>query len=94
MTFKLFGSIRYAAGFSETDIEVPSGITVYQLLRFAICKYGENFKEELFLPGETGLRDDLTVVVNGRILNHSETLTTKLESDTIITLLPVFPGGG
>ena len=94
VTIKLFGSIRYAVGVSEADIEFPSGGTVYQLLRFFADTYGKELDGELFLPDGTGLREDLTVIVNGAITERSKVLTTIIDDSAIVALLPVFPGGG
>jgi len=93
--------MRYSAGVSELDIKIPAGLTIYELLRFVAGKYGREFKGELFLDNgdnlrdvDCGLRDDLTIVVNGIIIEHSKALTHKIEGDALVTLLPVFPGGG
>ena len=94
VTIKLFGSIRYVAGTEKIDIEFPSGGTVYQLLRFFADTYGKKIGGELFLPDGTGLREDLTVIVNGAITERSKVLTTIIDDSAVVALLPVFPGGG
>ena len=94
VTLNLFGSIRYAAGVKEIALEFPSGRTVYELLQLAADIYGKDFEGEVFLPDLIGLRDDLTIVVNGIITEHSKVQSCKIEDKTIITLMPVFAGGG
>jgi len=94
VTINLFSSIRYAAGASTIEIMFPSGRTVYELLSFVADKYGKELKDELFLPDGNELRDDLTIIVNGMIARQSAALEKKIEDSTVITLLPVFPGGG
>ena len=90
----LFGSLRYTAGTSKTDIDLPSGSTVYEVLRFVADIFGKEFKEELFLHDLSSLRDDVTIIVNGMITRQSDILTGKINDGAIISLLPVFPGGG
>ena len=94
VTINLFSSIRYAAGTSTIEIMFPSGQTVYELLGFVADKYGKELKDEIFMPDGNKLRDDLTIIVNGMIARQSAALDKKIEDSTIVTLLPVFPGGG
>ena len=92
-----FGSVRAAAKKSKDEVEFVPNMTVYGLLRQLACDYAndaENFQGEIF--GENGreLREDLTVTVNGTIINHASASDIKLEAGDVLALFPIFPGGG
>jgi len=88
---QFYGAIREAANKSADDA-VP-GLTVLALLQKLADGYGPAFRGEIFEEGG-GLRDDLTVTVNGVIVSHEATRGITTVPGDVIALLPVFPGGG
>lgn len=87
-----YGPIRAAANKSADDV-VP-GSTVFELLQKLADGYGPVFRGEIFKEGDDGLREDLTVTVNGAIVSHEATRGITTAQGDVIGLLPVFPGGG
>jgi len=94
VSIQLFGSIKAAACKDGGEVEIPSGCTVYELLRFLSDRYGGAFQEEVFALSDEALRDDCTVSVNGVIMDHANAKTTTVKNGSVIALLPAFPGGG
>ena len=94
VTVRLFGSIRAAAGREGEELELPSDCVVYEFLRLLSDIYGSKFKDEIFQQVGDGLRDDLTVSINGVITEHKKLESIELFDGAVIALLPTFPGGG
>ena len=88
-----FGSIRVAANKKKEEMEITSSITAYQLLQKLADIHGKDFQGEIFQKNGK-IIDDLTVSVNNTIINHSNVADTNLKPGDVISLFPVFPGGG
>ena len=88
-----FGSVREAARKKGESIEISTDITAYQLLQRLAGIHGEDFQGEIFQKGGK-LRDDFTVTVNNAIINHLSLAETNIKPGDVISLFPVFPGGG
>jgi len=67
-------------------MELVPETTVYQLL-LQLVPHDEIFENE-------NIREDVTVLLNGTIINHTETCEIILEPGDVVALLPIFPGGG
>lgn len=91
---QFFGSIRAAAAVPEEEILIKSDGTVRDVLETLRAEHAAAFQGEVFRAGELSLRDDLTLTVNGVIIDHGKVPGTPLHEDSVIALLPVFPGGG
>ena len=89
-----FGSIRAAAKKSGEKVEFAAGITAYRLLRQLASFDGPEFQGEIFGENGKDLRDDLTVTLNGTIIDHSSLTEIKLNPGDALSLFPIFPGGG
>lgn len=89
-----FGSVRTLTHLSEEEVEITSIYSVYELLHRLSDKYGEAFKNEVFQKDGKNLRDDITIAINGIFTEQTNIMKTMMESGDIITLFPVFPGGG
>ncbi|MCL2517156.1 MAG: MoaD/ThiS family protein [Oscillospiraceae bacterium] len=83
-----YGSIRAAAQKSEEQMDVSANMTVYQLLQQL------DLQDELFESENKNIREDVTILINGNIINHEDTLDLNIQPGDIIALLPIFPGGG
>jgi len=88
-----FGSIRAAACKNKEEMEIESNITAYQLLKKLAGIHGKDFQGEVFQKDGI-LRDDFTVAVNNAIINHLNVADTNIKPGDVISLFPVFPGGG
>ena len=89
-----YGAIRAAAEKSGEDMEVPSDTTAYRLLQKLAAVYGEPFHDEIFQESDDKLRDDLTLSVNGTIVNHAAADKIMLKQGDAVAVFPIFPGGG
>ena len=91
-----FGSIRAAAKKSEEKTEFAADTTIYRLLQQLVSFYDDddNFRGEIFDNNREELRDDVTVTLNGTIINHAEAHEIKLNQGDALSLFPIFPGGG
>ena len=89
-----FGSIRAAAERFEAEVEFTENGTIMQLLLRLADVYGEGFRDEIFAQNTEKLRDDLTVSLNGAIIQHAAAEETILRPGDALALFPLFPGGG
>lgn len=76
------------------DVEVPSVTTVVTLLKQLANKYGEAFEGEVFEEEGKVVREGLIVTVNGRAIGQLQGINTRLNVKDVVTLLPLFAGGG
>ena len=88
-----FGDIRAAAHKNGEEMEITPGIAAYEFLKRLADINGKAFRQEIF-QRDGKLRDDLTVTVNKAIINHDAAANTYLEPGDVLSLFPVFPGGG
>lgn len=91
---KYFGSVRSITKRVDEEVEISSDSTVYELLQKLSAIYGQAFDCEVFQKDDNNLRDDLVVDVNGTFTGNDRTMETKLNNGDIISLFPIFPGGG
>ena len=91
---RYFGSVRGLTGKSEEEVEIPSNSTVYELLQRLSGIYGETFETEIFQEGASNLKDDLMIAISGTLTEHTSIMRTQMKADDMITLLPIFLGGG
>ena len=89
-----YGSIRAVSEKRDEEVVLSPNTTVYGLLQNLAGSYGEHFRDEIFKAGGEDLRDDLTVTVNGTIIDHPSVNGVILKPGDEIALFPVFPGGG
>ncbi len=88
------GQIRAIANTREEELEIPSNAMVQQLLSKLSAMYGKSFDGEVFTEDGANIRDDLTVAVNGTAIRQLDYLDTRLKQNDVVTLFPIFPGGG
>lgn len=86
---KLFASLGKAAGEQSVRLEVPSGTTVGAVLDRLESAYPDL---ELLDP-ETGETRSVTVLRNGRHVDHLAGLETTLEADDTVSIAPPLAGG-
>lgn len=89
VTVKFFANFREAAGVEKTVVE---GVTdVSSLLKALVAQFGERLSRQLF-DGEK-LRETVSIIVNGRSVNQSQGLRTKLKDGDIVAIFPPVSGG-
>ena len=91
---RFYSSIREAAGKSEDETEIPAGCTVFGLLEALSSVYGGAFRDEVFLPGDGGLREDIIVSVNGETTGCADAKDAIVGNGSVVDLFTTFPGGG
>jgi len=92
---KFFGSIRVAAQKIGEEREHIPGTTVYSLMQALSVAFGQSMRDELLdenAPG--GLREDLMVTVNEAIISKKDAGITMIGAGDVVSLFPMFPGGG
>jgi MoaD family protein len=76
------------------EVEVSSKTTVFTLLKQLADRYGEAFEGEVFEEEGKALRAGMIVTVNGRPIGQLQGIKTRLNVRDVVTLLPLFTGGG
>ena len=88
------GPVRVIVNKREEDLDLPLKATVYDLLRELSNTYGQMFEREVFEDGRKNVIDGLIVTVNGTAAARLKGLETRLKLGDVVTLLPLFAGGG
>ena len=88
------GPIRAMLNKREEEIEVTLKTTIYELLRKLSSVYGKAFEVEVFEDDRKNIRDGLIVTVNGKAIGQLNGVGTGLKVGDVVTLLPLFAGGG
>lgn len=93
---RYFGSIRAAAGVEGEEVYVKAGTSIQALLSDIALHHSEEFFGEIIDSVTREVRSDLMVTLNGVILNNTETQMKMrmLQVEDIVSLFPIFPGGG
>ncbi len=73
------------------EILVPDNITVKQLFEYFIERYGELIRNRIF--EKDGLTTNIIVILNGRSIDFSDELETKLHEDDSISIITAIVGG-
>ena len=94
VTVQYLGQVSAVLNKSREEVEVSSKTTVYTLLKQLADRYGEAFEGEVFEEEGKAVRDGLIVTVNGRAIGQLQGIKTRLNVKDVVTLLPLFTGGG
>lgn len=89
MVVKFFAYIRDYTRTKETVIKECE--TVEELLQKLCSMYGKSFEKRVFTEGK--LSSEIIILVNGRHINHSGGIHTKLKDEDEISIFPVVAGG-
>jgi molybdopterin converting factor small subunit len=85
---ELVGQFRDVVGSNEILMEVEEESTVYELIRKMADEYGGRFKERVFAAGTERLSEEVTIVLNGRVIPVDEAQTIVLNEDSRVVLMP------
>jgi len=89
---RFFTSLREITGKKEDEIQLPSIITVGELLAHLSKKYGRDFTDYVY-DEKGNVQTYIQILINGRGINAFQGFETKLkEGDTVAIFPPV--GGG
>jgi len=78
---------------SPEQIDLPRGASLKDLLLKLAEKYGQNFKNAIYEPGESDLKPNIILTVNGLLLNQLNGINTQLKNGDTVTLMPIVSGG-
>lgn len=84
-----FAGFRHILG-RENDVELAQGASIEDLMD-ALCTAHGELKPLLF--GESGIRDDVNVIVDGKNIAALQGMQTKLAEGNEIALFPAAIGG-
>ncbi|MEM3041349.1 MAG: MoaD/ThiS family protein [Nitrososphaerota archaeon] len=94
LTVQYVGSIQVRLGKKEEEIDIEHGISVLTLLRRLADTYGEWFKQEVLEDDGNRLQQGIVVTVNGVAVGQLGGPEARLKDGDIVTILPLFAGGG
>jgi MoaD family protein len=85
---ELVGQFRDIVGSSETLVEVEKGSTLHDLLRKMVEKYGGNFAKRVLTGNTEMVSEDVTIVLNGRVIPVEAVSSTFLNEADRVVLMP------
>jgi len=96
---RYFGAISVLTGKRDEVMVLPPNTSAYGLLQKLSDIHGVNFRDEIFAdtgkdPCAKDIREDLMVTINDKVVKHDDIAGIYLQSTDIMSLFPVFPGGG
>ncbi|MFH0846670.1 MAG: MoaD/ThiS family protein [Chloroflexota bacterium] len=81
-----------ATGWLTLEKEMKDSATVDNLLMNLVATY-PGFREAVFNPDTGGLNDQISVILNNKLLTFKEVSETRLKDGDTIVLLPLYYGG-
>ncbi len=88
------GEVKVIVSKKEEEWGISPETTVKELMRELSNTYGDRFDKEVFQDDGETPRDDLIIAINGTAIRRLDFMQTKLKQGDIVTLFPIFPGGG
>lgn len=92
MLIKYFAYIRDYTGVKQTEWHDPVN-DLADLLQQLSQKYGRQFRDAVFNETQTGLNEEIIILVNGRHVQHLGGIHTQLSPHDLIAIFPVVAGG-
>ena len=95
MTVRFFASLRELVSRRMEVLKFPGGdaFTVEDALSRLTTIYGPEFFEFVFNGKTGGIKDHLTLLLNGRNIDSLDGLKTQLMEDDVLAILPPVGGG-
>lgn len=85
---ELVGQFRDIVGSNEILVELGEEKTIYDLILVMAEKYGRGFEKRVFIEGTKNLSEDVTIVLNGRIIPVNKASSTILNETDRVVLMP------
>jgi MoaD family protein len=85
---ELVGQFRDIVGSSETLVEVEKGSTLHDLVRKMVEKYGGKFAKRVLTENTEMVSEDVTIVLNGRVIPVEAVSSTFLNEADRVILMP------
>ena len=91
---KLIGVLASAADRRELELETPQQVTVSDLVSILLRNIASHqFRDFLVDSGTGDPRPNVIILLNDQDCNIFNGLKTKIESSTVVTIIPVAHGG-
>jgi len=81
------GIFRELTGCSEMVLDIPAGSTVYDLISSLAEKYGRRLEERTLAREGGRLHEELSVLLNGRIIPTDEAPSVALRDKDAVVLM-------
>ena len=85
--------IKDAIGQRMTEVELPPGSKVADLLTYMKERWGDKLSIRLFNPINGGVLPHVRILVNGQAINFLEGMETLLNEGDEVLILPPVSGG-
>ncbi|MBO3769550.1 MAG: MoaD family protein [Thermoproteota archaeon] len=85
---ELVGQFRDIVGSNEIFVELGKEKTIYDLILMMAEKYGREFEKRVFIEGTKNLSEDVTIVLNGRVISVDKASSTILNETDTVVLMP------
>ncbi|MGA3405096.1 MAG: MoaD/ThiS family protein [Candidatus Bathyarchaeia archaeon] len=92
MHVKYFAVMREIAGKGEETIEFAASLTLLELLKLLAIRYGMNMETYVFDRRTNTPRPILQYLVDGRTFTASQTSTTVLNDESVVSIIPTQGG--
>ena len=85
--------LKQVIGQKRTEIELPSGSTVEDLLAYMKERWGSSLSPHLFDPDSGAILSYVRIMINGQTISHLHGTETPLNEGDEILILPPASGG-
>ena len=85
--------IKDVIGQRLTEIEIPTGSTVGDFLRYIKKRWGDELAARLFHPDSVEVLPYVRIMVNGQTIEFLEGMETPLKEGDEVLILPPASGG-
>lgn len=91
---KYFGFLKMDFHKKSENVQLPEKTKLFDLLLLLAERYGKKFKEYVFDPSGSAIKEWVVVLVNGKPSRQLQGLVTELNSGDLVAVMPIVSGGG
>jgi len=85
---ELVGQFRDIVGANEILLELEKGKTLYDLILVMVERYGRDFEKRVLTEDSKNVSEDVTLVLNGRVIPVNRASYTALSDGDRVVLMP------
>ncbi len=85
--------LKQVIGQRQTEIDLPDGSTVQDLLTYMMTTWGDRLSPHLLEPESGRLLPQVRVMVNGQTVQYLQGMGTPLKDGDEVLFLPLVSGG-
>jgi MoaD family protein len=93
VTIEYLGFIRNMLSKRTDELELREGTRLSELLSKLSERYGEDFKKQVYEPGQKDIKYGFVVTVNGVLMDQLRGVETQLKSGDHVILMSLMSGG-